>query len=401
MTEHIGPDYDDSVEHTGQRIARWRKFRGLTQTGLAMKAHVSRSLVAQVETGHKPATPSMVAAVAKALSVDVAKLHGQPFGESHRSGNAVHAAIPAIRRAFSYADIAPDLGMPPRPLKELASELVILQRLQGATSHQELASRLPAVIEEVTVHAVESDKARAWRLLNRADAVAVSLARRLGYNDLAHVGIERAASAAQRADDPYLPHLVNLGRALLLLTTGDWDVALVLMNRAASQVSEDDRPESTSVFGALHLRAAVAAARAGRASEAWEHHEVAADAAQRNKDTKDFYSLQVTPANAGIHGCAVAAELGDVDEAIRLDERLSLPSGLFAERRAHHEIDMSRALAWAGDPSRSLTRILRAEHIAPQMTYFHPTARETVKALDRHYRVTPEPLRALTERMFL
>jgi hypothetical protein len=173
------------------------------------------------------------------------------------------------------------------------------------------------------------------------------------------------------------------------------------MNSAAAQVSEDERPESTSVLGALHLRAAVAAARAGRASEAWDHHGVAADAAKRNKDANDFYALQVTSANAGIHGCAVAVELGDVDEAIRLDERLALPTGLLAERRAHHEIDMSRALVWAGNPERSLTRVLRAEQVAPQMTYFHPTARETVKALDRHYRVTPEPLRALIERMFL
>ncbi|MFC6083888.1 helix-turn-helix domain-containing protein [Sphaerisporangium aureirubrum] len=401
MNENWDSGYYGTEEHTGQRIARWRKLRGLTQSGLAIRAHLSRSLVAQVETGHKPATPSMVAAVAKALSLDVAKLHGQPFGEADRSGNAVHAAIPAIRRAFSYADVAPDLGMPPRSLKELSSELVRLQKLQGAAFHQELALRLPAVIEELTVHAVGSGKPRAWRLLNRADAVAVSLARRLGYNDLAQVGIERAADAARRADDPYLPHLVMLSRALLLLTTGEWDLALVLMQRSVGQVDEDERPESTSVLGALHLRAAVAAARAGRGAEAWEHHGVAADAARRNKDKKDVYALQVMPANAAIHGCAVAAELGDVDEAIRLDERLSLPMTMLAERRAHHEIDMSRALVWAGNANQSLTRVLRAEKIAPQMTYFHPTARETVKALDRYYRVIPEPLRALQERMFL
>ena len=48
----------DAEDAVGRRIARARKLRGLTQTGLAGRAHVSKSLIAQVESGHKPATPS-------------------------------------------------------------------------------------------------------------------------------------------------------------------------------------------------------------------------------------------------------------------------------------------------------------------------------------------------------
>lgn len=55
----------DVGEHTGIRIARARKRRGLSRTDLAALANVSRSLIAKVEIGDNPATPSLIAAVAK------------------------------------------------------------------------------------------------------------------------------------------------------------------------------------------------------------------------------------------------------------------------------------------------------------------------------------------------
>jgi len=67
----------DAEDAIGRRIAHARKLRGLTQIGLAARAHVSKSLIAQVESGHKPATPSLIAAVAAAMNADVTDLTGQ------------------------------------------------------------------------------------------------------------------------------------------------------------------------------------------------------------------------------------------------------------------------------------------------------------------------------------
>lgn len=387
-------------ETTGRRIARARKRRGLTQTGLAAKANVSRSLIAQVESGHKPATPSFVAAVARACAVDAAEINGQPYRGSDKRTDAVHATMPAVRRALSYADISPELEVPPRSLNELALELGRLQKLQGAAAHISLGGRLPAIMEELTVHAVESGASRAWRLLNRAYAIAISLTRRLGYHDLAHVAVERAAVAALRADDPHLRHLVSLSRALLLLTLGSEDIALAMVKRAASEVDRSE-PVGLEVYGSLHLRAAVSAARLGRRSEAWEHHGLADEAASRisPRDRLDPYGLQVNPFNVVIHGCAVATELGDYDKAVRLDADFRPPPGLYSERRAHHEIDMARAHLSLNDHDRALRRILNAERIAPQMVRLHPTARETVRQLGFYYRSIPEELRRLENRM--
>src|SRR5262249_45092972 len=52
---------EDSI---GARVAAARKFRGFTQRRLADLAHVSYSLLTKVESGHVPATPAFLAAVA-------------------------------------------------------------------------------------------------------------------------------------------------------------------------------------------------------------------------------------------------------------------------------------------------------------------------------------------------
>lgn len=153
---------------------------------------------------------------------------------------------------------------------------------------------------------------------------------------------------------------------------------------------------------ALRLRAAVLSARAGNAADAWEHYGLATETVRRLPTrAPDYYGLQFNPVNVDIHGVAVAVELTDFDEAIRRDSDLTLPAALPAERRAHHEIDMCRVLVSTGRYDFALRRILRAEKVASQMTWYHPMARETVGRIVDHFRVLPEPLRALQDRMDL
>lgn len=385
-------------QSTGDRVAHWRKKRGFTQRGLADAAHLSRSYIAQVEGGSRAPSPAFVSAVARALRVDPALIWGQPFDDDGR--DQFGGLVTSIRRAFS-ADLAPELGAPPRPVRELALEVQRLRHMQVEQAALiQVGASAPALIEELTVHALESDDPKVWRLLNMAHAIAVSFARRLGHHDLAALGLEKAAQAAQRGDNPTLPQVVALSRALLLITLGELDMALAVVHRAAEHVDRA-HPDGLTVYGALRLRAAIAAARAGREGQAWEHHRAAEEItaelhAARRPDT---HILQVTPANAAIHGCAVAVELGDYDQAIALDGALVLPPLLPAERFAHHQIDLARAELWLSRHKQALNRLLRAEEIAPVMTRYHPSARETAEQLDRHHRTVPEALRGLQRRM--
>lgn len=398
------PDADTTRnpdEGIGRRIARKRRARGLTQQGLAGRAYVSRSLIQQVETGRKSATPSLVAAVAAALHVDPSEIYGQPYGVENGRRDRIHDAIDEMRRALACVDVPPDPDIPPRPLEKLAAEVTQVRRLSQEAQHLQVGDRISALLTELSWHANETSDRRAWTLLNNAQAVAVSLARRLGYNDLASFGLELAVAAAARSDDANLGRLAQLSRALLLMTIGAWDSGMKLVLRAGDGM-DFDAPASRAVYGALRLRSAILSARAGNAGDAWEHYGMAVEAAQQLPTrAPDFYGLQFHPLNVDIHGVAVAVELADFDEAIRRDMRLSLPSSISAERRAHHEIDVSRALVSTGRWDRALRRLLAAETIAPQMTRYHPMARESVIRLIDHYRALPEPLRRLQDRMSL
>jgi transcriptional regulator with XRE-family HTH domain len=55
----------------GKRIAYFRKRRRLTQQQLAVRTHVSVSLLSKVEAGLRPATPALVAALAPTLGIRI------------------------------------------------------------------------------------------------------------------------------------------------------------------------------------------------------------------------------------------------------------------------------------------------------------------------------------------
>src|SRR5215213_5203240 len=111
---------EDSI---GSRVASARKFRGFTQRKLADLAHVSYSLLTKVESGHVPATPAFIAAVARALRVDIVELTGQPYRGHNAREDQVHATIPEIRRVLLAHDVptGEDVEMP--SLAELTAQV--------------------------------------------------------------------------------------------------------------------------------------------------------------------------------------------------------------------------------------------------------------------------------------
>jgi transcriptional regulator with XRE-family HTH domain len=140
---------------------------------------VSKSLIAQVESGHKPATPSLIAAAAGARDVDVTDLTGQPYRGSDARSDRIYAAIPQIRQALVYWDIPPILDVPPRPLDDLAAETERVNRLRMQAAYVELGALLPALISELVVHAHqarERERSRAFRLLADAYTAVDSMA---------------------------------------------------------------------------------------------------------------------------------------------------------------------------------------------------------------------------------
>ena len=103
--------------------------------------------------------------------------------------------------------------------------------------------------------------------------------------------------------------------------------------------------EGWSVWGALLLTAAVAAARDNDIGAASDYLRRASRAADHiHADRNDLWT-SFGPTNVAIHGISVAVELGDVSETIRRAEQVNttaLPADLL-ERRAQVFIDLRAA----------------------------------------------------------
>ncbi|GAU66525.1 transcriptional regulator [Streptomyces sp. NBRC 110611] len=101
-------------DHIGARIADYRKLRHLTQNGLAQRAFVSRGTIAKVEAGLSPATPAIVAAVARVLEIDVAVLNGQPY-VSEMQQDELDRLIAPLSEALTYTTSGRNWASTPGP----------------------------------------------------------------------------------------------------------------------------------------------------------------------------------------------------------------------------------------------------------------------------------------------
>ncbi|TYB58039.1 helix-turn-helix transcriptional regulator [Nonomuraea sp. PA05] len=389
----------------GPRIAEARKLAGLTQDGLAMLVPCSKSLVSQVERGSKSATPWFIAAVARALRIDVTDLTGQPYRGSTGHADRVHASIPAIRVALNYWDVPPELEAEPRSLNALRQDVRAVVALLDKIDYVELGKRLPGLIEELAflLHdSVGAGRRTVAEMLLHVFVAAKSIAYRLGYVDLTSVAVDRATQAARETDDPALLAYVAEERSQVFFASAAYRAGLTFLDRAHRSfdalISESE--PGLAVTGSMHLRSAILSARMHpRSSEAWEHLDLAREYAARIGRDTIHYGLSFGPSNVRIHEIAAAIELEDPDEALRRNEGFAPPRTLSPERSSHHYIDLARVQLMAGKADRALTSLKNADRISPQHTAYHPMARETVRGLLGAHARIPEPLRSLARRI--
>ncbi|HSV68235.1 MAG TPA: helix-turn-helix transcriptional regulator [Mycobacteriales bacterium] len=388
---------EDSI---GARVSAARKLRGLTQRRLADLAHVSYSLLTKVESGHVPATPAFIAAVARTLRVDVIELTGQPYRGSTARQDRVHATIPEIRRVLLAHDVVTDNDDPPRPVEELAEAVRRASALRQAARYAELGEMVPELISQLAYAARQasqgSPRERAYALLAEAYGAADAVAYKLGYTDLSTLAVERVCWAAVRSDDPLMIGSADWLRAGAFLAGGGYAEAEALLTSARSALEPllaRADPQTLSVYGSLHLKQAIVSARANEAQDAWAHIAEAEEVATRAGGDNNFYQLAFGPSNVSIHGVAVAVELGDGTEAVRRSQDFTPPSVMPAERSSHHYIDLARGYLWHGDRKGALDCLHLARKLAPQQTRYHPMVRETLQALARAERRSTHSLR--------
>jgi hypothetical protein len=248
------------------------------------------------------------------------------------------------------------------------------------------------------------DQVTALCLLVHAYNAASSLLKKLGDFGLALLAADRAVQTARSIGNPLLVAAAAYRLANVLLPAQRLDQTRDVALRAADAIEPAKlaTPRSYAMWGGLLLTAAVAAARHGDGSQAWELLGEARTASRLlGADYADLYTI-FGPTNVAVHGVQVAVELHNGRDAVRRAARVDvdrLPDSLL-ERRAQFLIDVATGHALERDDAGAVAALLRAEQIAPEEVRYSQPVHEAVWTMLTRERAGAVPgLRELAVRL--
>lgn len=380
------------LESIGQRIARYRKLRHLTQRGLADTSHLSYSSITHYEQDKKQPSPTALAAIARALSVSVADLAGQPYMTELQQDH-LDGLIQPIRWALDVYDLGADPEILPRDISVLATDAERACQMIRAGEIKAVAVELPALIQETTTAAHMAPSDEAWAVLASTYRTAYDVATKLGFHDLSALALDRMAWAAERASDPVLAAVRQYLRSLAYLRAGEYRTGRRLVAVAQSTVAlADPSRVRDAIAGQIHLGGAVLAAR-DRDSDAADGHLGEAERyANLTGDASQLHWLSFGPFNVVAHRVSVLADQDEYAKALQVAMTVSVPTDWPASRAAHHRAEIARAQLWTGRTDEAFRSLQVARRLAPQQTRYSATVRQTVAGLVNARRSTPDTL---------
>jgi transcriptional regulator with XRE-family HTH domain len=398
----------DVATPLGERIAYYRRRRGLSQVKLAGLLGRSESWLSQVERGVRSIDRiSVLIEVAGALNVPVTELSPDPLIQE---GPDEHPAARAVRRALMQTAtldlVAQESPRGRKPdMNELRVRVGQAWELTHTSSYVELASLLPDLImdsERATRRLTGEDRTAAFSLLAQVYQATAAAMAKLRQVDVAWVAGDRSIEAAERAGEPLLAAAGVFRIAHAFLSGNRIEEALRMALAAADALEPQvatGRPELIALWGALNQVGAVIATRANEEDIARERMRKAEEAAARLGEDRNDFETEFGPTNVALHAVAVAVELGDAGEALRRAAPVDA-SRLSVERRGRFLLDVARAYAQRRKTVEAVRAIEEAEALAPEQVRSHPMVREMVRDLLRgeRRRVNPE-LRRLAERV--
>jgi transcriptional regulator with XRE-family HTH domain len=397
----------------GARLRTLRRWRGKSQVELAGLAGLSPSFVSMVETGHRPLDRrSHIAALASALKVSETDLVGGPHLTPDPVQSDPHMGIPALRVALQTNTLTTPAVDRARPLGDLARAVTTeLEPFRLVGDYVQIGQVLPDLLDELHFYAAdpvdEAERRLALGTLIEACVCASTMAKNLGYSDLAGLAAMRAQEAATLIDDPVGKGKASFAWLLTLPRAGSWDRTLAAGERVADELEPQLRdPLGLQVLGMLTLTTSLAAASLQRSDRASHWLTEAARIATRVPDnpTRNWQSFSAT--NVNIWQITVGVERGESGGGIlelarnvtldRLDPK--------ATRRASFMADVGRGLSRDQKTQVEAVHWLRqAEEAAPQRIRNSAPVRETVAYLLNRARAAAggRELRGMAARMGL
>ncbi|EFG08314.1 XRE family transcriptional regulator [Streptomyces clavuligerus] len=385
----------------GARIHELRALRGYTLIELGRRSAVSPSMLSRIERGSRVASEQLVSSVARALSVSVTVLHGQPYIEQLRQ-DQLDRLIAPLSIALDDWDIPPDEEDPqPRPIADLQGEIARVQKLRTDAAYGELAELLPGLLGELS-HATQlhSSPSRAreqifW-LQTEAALGAFSVAYKLGYMDLARLSLARMAAAAGQSGDPRQVAAERVKRVMLLAEGPALDRGIRLVRQGLRDLEPDGTEKTHAVRGGLILKGVQLHGLRGdrQEMEAWleEARGIARDIGETN-----HYCFVFGPTNVEQHAIEAAGDRDEHGLAVELSNAVRLPTDYPAARAGVYWIDTARSQALTARYEEALASLESARRVSPQQTRYHPTVRSTVGVLLRARPSVSDRLRAFAQ----
>src|SRR5262249_40105061 len=159
-----------------------------------------------------------------------------------------------------------------------------------------LATMIPGLITELTAAAqcaTGDERARTFALLVEAYAAANQVAYKLGYHDLSNQLVDRIRWAARHTADPLIESFPGWMYAGSLRALDLHQPAIEVLNRTWQHFDKlpPDKmsPRQLSMYGSLHLQAAMVQANAGHADSTRTHLTEAGAAAGLLRVDTDYF----------------------------------------------------------------------------------------------------------------
>ncbi|MDI3388271.1 helix-turn-helix transcriptional regulator [Streptomyces sp. B-S-A8] len=393
----------------GDRIARLRARRKLTQEGLAERAGVSVDVVRKLEQGvRQTARLSTLNSLARALDVEPSALVGQPVTFEARSEQDQPSVL-ALRQAV--APVSDLLSAGPDPDPEEPPDIAALQACLRSTERirregriGEIGAVLPQLIRDAknAAHASSgNESAAAYSVLAEAYQVAATTLTALGKEDVAFTALERAMEAARRGNDPHLETVGISSLAWVLTRQGRLEDAEHVSVTTAERIEPGFRsqPVELALWGVLLLRAATAAVRLDRQETVQELLSLAGAAAARIGTDRLDYATPFGPTNAGVAKVNFLVEMGRSAEALSAARLVPDLASLPPTWRARFHVDRALAHSDLNRDEDSLKALIVAERTAPEWMRYHSTSRRLVTELRGRERRRTSPVTELADRL--
>lgn len=422
---HVGAPLRRSVEATtswrgcplriddesciGDRIARLRTRRDLTQEHLAEAASLSVDTVRKLEQGQRQtARLSTLNRLARALDVEPSILIGQPLTfEAHTDEDS--PSVLALRQAISpVTDLLgedPDPEDPPS-IGALRGALRSTEQVRREGRMGAIGNVLPQLIRDARAAVRQhhgADQAAAYAVLAESYQVAATTLTALSKEDAAYTAMERAMEAARASDDPHLEAVGVSSLAWIFTKQGRLEDAERVALTYAEHMEPGFRspPLELALWGILLLRAATATVRQGRHDEVEELLNMAASAAARIGRDRLDYATPFGPTNAGVAKVNFLVEMERSTKALAAARTVPEIGALPPTWRARFHVDRALAYADLGKDDQATRALLTAEGDAPEWMRYHGTARRVAAELRGRERRRSSPLADLADRLRL